>query len=164
VSGAGPQPGAGRGRGAGRELARAAAAPVLCAVAVIGLLSAWVGIGGAGTISRVQLQVTFAALPASSGPGGSTAPYLTIRNFSGRPYELTAASSPAARRVIVRRRGPGGLVIPAHATVSFSRFGSDIELAGTRLLRAGELVPLTLVFGRAGRVTIESTVTPAGSP
>ncbi|MDQ2875414.1 MAG: hypothetical protein M3Y33_11735, partial [Actinomycetota bacterium] len=67
-------------------------------------------------------------------------------------------------RVTVRRRGPGGLVIPAHATVTFSPFGNDIELAGTRLLRAGALVPLTLMFGRAGRVTVESTVTPAGTP
>ena len=149
---------------AGRELARAAAGPALCAVAVIGLLSAWVGIGGAGTIDRVQLEVTLAALPASAVPGGTTAPYLTIRNFSGRAYELTAASSPDARRVTVRRRGPGGLVIPAHATVTFSPFGSDIELAGTRLPRVGELVPLTLVFGQAGRVTVESTVTPAGAP
>jgi copper(I)-binding protein len=149
---------------AGRELARAAAAPAACAVAVIGLLSAWVGIGGAGTIDRVQLEVTFAALPVSAEPGGTTAPYLTIRNFSGRPYELTAASSPAARRVTVRRRGPGGLVIPAHATATFSPFGNDIELAGTRQLRAGELVPLTLVFGQAGRVSVESTVTPAGAP
>jgi copper(I)-binding protein len=137
---------------------------VLCAVAVIGLLSAWVGIGGAGTISRIQLEVTFAALPVSAGPGGTTAPYLTIRNFSGRAYEVTAASSPDARRVTMRRRGPGGLVIPAHATVTFSPLGNDIELAGTRRLRAGQLVPLTLVFGQAGRVTVESTVTPAGTP
>ena len=150
---------------AGRELARAAAAPALCAAAVIGLLSAWVGIGGAGTIDRVQLEVTLAALPVSAVPGGTTtAPYLTIRNFSGRAYELTAASSPAARRVTVRRRGPGGLVIPGHATVTFSPFGSDIELAGTRPLRVGQVVPLTLVFGRAGRVTVQSTVTPAGAP
>jgi len=161
-------PGTGEARGAGRtgrELARAAAAPVLCAAAVIGLLSAWVGIGGAGTIDRVQLEVTFAALPVSAAPGGTTtAPYLTIRNFSGRAYELTAASSPDARRVTVRRRGTGGLVIPAHGTVTFSPFGNDIELAGTRPLRVGELVPLTLVFGQAGRVTVESTVTPAGTP
>jgi periplasmic copper chaperone A len=150
---------------AGRELARAAAAPAACAVAVIGLLSAWVGIGGAGTIDRVQLEVTLAALPVSAVPGGTTtAPYLTVRNFSGRAYELTAASSPDARRVTVRRRGPGGLVIPAHGTVTFSPFGNDIELAGTRPLRVGEIVPLTLVFGRAGRVTVESTVTPAGAP
>jgi copper(I)-binding protein len=141
-------------------------APVLCAAAVTGLLSAWVSTGGAGTVSRVRLEVTFAALPVSSVPGGPTAPYLTIRNFSGQDYELTGASSPAARRVTVRRRGgPGaGLVIPAHATVTFSPFGSDIELAGPRLLRAGELVPLTLVFGRAGRVTVEATVTPPGVP
>jgi copper(I)-binding protein len=157
AGGAGGAAGAGAAGRAGRELARAAAGPALCAAAVIGLLSAWVGIGGAGTIDRVQLEVTFAALPASTAPGGTTAPYLTIRNFSGRAYELTAASSPDARRVTVRRRGPGGLVIPARATVTLSPFGSDIEMAGTRLPRVGGRVPLTLVFGQAGRVTVEST-------
>jgi copper(I)-binding protein len=149
---------------AGRELARAAAAPALCAAAVIGLLSAWVGIGGAGTIDRVQLEVTFAALPVSAEPGGTTAPYLTIRNFSGRPYQLTGGRSPDARQVTVHRRNRLGLVIPAHATVTLSPFGSDLQLAGARLPRAGGLVPLTLVFGRAGRVTIEATVTAAGAP
>ena len=77
---------------------------------------------------------------------------------------MLVRSSPDARRVTVRRRGPGGLVIPAHATVTFSPFGNDIELAGLRPLRDGELVPLTLVFGPAGRVTVESRVTPAGTP
>jgi copper(I)-binding protein len=153
--------GGGRGgRAATRELARAAAMPAAAAAAVLVLLAAWVAIGGAGTISRVQLRVTRADLPASASPAGTTAPYLTIRNFSGRAYRLTAASSPGVRAVTV----PGGLVIPAHATVSFSRFGRDIELAGLRRPRAGGLVPLTLVFGTAGRVTVEATVTAAGVP
>jgi copper(I)-binding protein len=160
--------GSARGRPGGRatrELARAAAAPVLCAAAVIGLLAAWVGTGGAGTISRVQLEVIRADLPASAVPGGTTTePYLTIRNFSGRAYQLTAGRSPDARQVTVHRRDRRGLVIPAHATVTLSPFGSDLRLAGARLPRAGGLVPLTLVFGRAGRVTIEATVTAAGAP
>ena len=138
---------------------------MLCAAAVTGLLAAWVGIGGAGTISRVQLEVTFAAVPASAVAGGTTTePYLTIRNFSGRAYQLTAASSPDARQVTMRRRDRAGLVIPPHATVSLSPFGSDLQLAGAALPRPGGLVPLTLVFGRAGRVTIEATVTAAGTP
>jgi copper(I)-binding protein len=138
----------------------AAARPAAAAAAVIALLAAWVAIGGAGTISRVQLRVTRADLPAGASPAGTTAPDLTVRNFSGRAYRLTAASSPDARQVTV----PGGLVIPAHATVTFSPAGRDIELAGPRLPRAGGLVPLTLVFGTAGRVTIKATVTPAGAP
>ena len=46
-----------------RDLLRAAAGPVLCAVVLIGLLSAWVATGGAGTLTRVRLEVTLAAVP-----------------------------------------------------------------------------------------------------
>ena len=60
--------------------------------------------GGAGTISRVRIQVTLAAIPMSSfiasQDTGREAAYLTIRNLSGIADELTGASSPAARRVI----------------------------------------------------------------
>jgi len=42
----------GRPHGSGAELIRAALAPVICAAALIGLLSAWVATGGAGTVSR----------------------------------------------------------------------------------------------------------------
>jgi hypothetical protein len=213
-------------RGRWRTVLRAAA-PMACAAAVIGLLAGWVETGAGGTISRVQLEVTFAAIPvpapygtaaggraaggeAAGGEagGGLTWAYLTIRNFSGRAFVLTGASCPEAQRVTVTgppgqtgTGGPGtagagaagagtasarnagartagagtagaatagavgaGLVIPAHSTVTLSPFGSDIELAGARLLRAGEHVPLTLVFGRAGRVTIEVTVTAPGTP
>lgn len=168
------------GRTTGRRMARAAAGPVICAAAAIGLLAGWVGIGGAGTLGRVQLEVTFAAVPAVAAGHASTrhastrqastgltstgltstGTYLTIRNFSGRAYELTAASSPAARRASVL----GHVVVPAHGSVTLSPFGNDVKLAGPRLPRPGQLVPLTLVFGQAGRVTIEATVTPPGTP
>ncbi len=58
----------------------------------------------------------------------------------------------------------GHVVVPAHGSVTLSPFGNDVELAGPRLPRPGQLVPLTLVFGQAGRVTIEATVTPPGTP
>ena len=46
------------GRNVARELARAAFGPVICAVALTELLSAWVATGGARTLSRARLQVT----------------------------------------------------------------------------------------------------------
>jgi hypothetical protein len=49
-------------------------------------------------------------------------------------------------------------------TATLSPSGNGTELAGPRLPRAGQLVPLTLVPGQAGRVTIEATVTPPGTP
>jgi copper(I)-binding protein len=185
------------------ELARSAAAPVICAVALIGLLSAYVALSGA-RVPPVQIQVTLAALPlstfeGSTGPGstgqdstGGGAPgggragsglvgaYVTIRNLSGSADELTGASTPAARRVILTRHaGVGaaatragasdgaavaGLAIAAHSAVTLSPFGSDVVLVGAARLRAGQHVPLTLTFRRAGRVTVEATVTAPGAP
>jgi copper(I)-binding protein len=168
-----------------RDLARAAAGPVICAAVVIGLLSAWVATGGAGTIitiSRARIEVTLAAIPMHSlnpGPAGAPQPpagaYLTIRNLSGTPDVLTAVSSRVARRVILTRRaGAGragragsvlpGLSIPAHGTLTLSPSGDDVVLIGGPRLLAGQQVPLTLTFRYAGQITIEATVTIPGSP
>jgi copper(I)-binding protein len=177
---------ASRGREWLRDLVRSAAAPVISAVAMIGLLSAWVVVSGAGTVSRVRIQVSLAAIPMGSFTASRTADraavgaYLTIRSLSGSADELTGASSPAARRVILVRRagaaGPGGgagagagsivagLSIPAHGAVTLSPFGTDVVLTGLGQLRAGQQVPLTLMFRYAGRVTIEATVTAPGAP
>jgi copper(I)-binding protein len=185
------------------DLARSAAAPVICAIALIGLLSGYVALSGA-RIAQVQIQVTLAALPLSTfggsagegstgqgstgegAPGGGGAgtglvgAYLTIRNLAGSADELTGASTPAARRVILTRHagvgaaatrggaspGPAvaGLTIAAHSAVTLSPFGSDVVLVGGARLRTGQHVPLTLTFRQAGRVTVEATVTAPGAP
>lgn len=144
-------------------LTRAAAAPVLCAAALIGLLSAWVSGGGAGTIARIRIEVTLAAIPMPAGNAArpvSTRAYLTIRNLSGAPDELTGARTPAARRVTLARP----VTIPAHGTVSLTPFGADPTLIGPLRLRYGQPVRLTLVFRHAGRITVQATVTAPGTP
>ncbi|MGH3395309.1 MAG: copper chaperone PCu(A)C [Streptosporangiaceae bacterium] len=145
-------------------LARAAAAPAACAAVLIGLLSAWVSAGGAGTITKVRIEVTLAAIPMTSfvSPAShslSARTYLTIRNLSGSPDELTGARTPAARRVTLPP-----VAIPAHGTVTLTPFGADLTLIGPRRLRYGAHVPLTLVFRHAGRITVQATVTAPGTP
>jgi copper(I)-binding protein len=168
-----------------RDLARAAAGPLICAAVVIGLLSAWVATGGAGTIttiSRARIEVTLAAIPMHSlNPGPADAPqppagaYLTIRNLSGTPDVLTAVTSRVARRVILTRQAGGGragqagsvlpgLSVPAHGTLTLSPSGDDAVLIGGPRLLAGQQVPLTLTFRYAGQIMIEATVTIPGSP
>jgi hypothetical protein len=167
-----------------RELARAAAAPVICAAVAVGLLAAWVSTGGAGTITvnRTRILVTTAAIPMHSlnpGPAGAPQPdadcYLTIRNLTGTADVLTAVSSPVARRVILTRHpGAGaagraalltaGVAIPADGTITLSPSGDDAVLIGGPLLLAGQQVPLTLTFRNAGQITIEATVTIPGAP
>jgi copper(I)-binding protein len=164
------------------DLARSAAAPVICAIALIGLLSAYVGLSGART-ARVQIQVTLAAFPLRAFVGGSagtrpTGAYLTVRNLSDSADELTGASTPAARRAILTRHAGVGataagaghgsavasLAMGAHSIVTLSPFGSDVVLLGAARLRIGQHVPLTLTFRHAGRVTVEATVTAPGTP
>ncbi len=101
------------GRTWARDLLRAVAGPVICAVVLTGLLAAWVAAGGAGTLTRVTLQVTLAAVPMraftprAAAAVGTATTFLTIRNLSGTPDELVAASSPIAGHVILTgRSGP----------------------------------------------------------
>lgn len=162
------------------ELAVAALTPVTCAVLLVGLLSAWVATGGAGTITRVRIQVSLAAIPmraftpgAASATGAATT-YLVIRNLSDSADELVSAHSPIARHIVLTTRpaddaaGPrtvlADLVIPAHATITLSPFGDDVVLMDPAPLHAGQIVPLTLTFRNGGTITVQAAVTQPGTP
>ncbi len=161
-----------------RNLLRAVAGPVICAAVVTGLLATWAGTGGGGTLTRVRLQVTQAAVPMRAfTPQAADAirtatTFLTIRNLSGTPDELVAARSPFARSVaLTRRTGPAGppaqvaaLVIPAHGTLTLTPFGDDLLLQQPSPYESRTTVPLTLTFRHAGTVTIDATVTGPGTP
>jgi hypothetical protein len=81
-----------------RDLLRAAAGPVICAVVVIGLLAAWTGTGGGGTLTRVRLQVTRADIPMRAFTPQKAAEvhaaitFVTIRNVSGFHRALLACA------------------------------------------------------------------------
>lgn len=146
---------------------------MICAAALIGLLSAWVATGGAGTVSRVTIRVGQAAvaLPSSSMPNEAET-FLTITNLGDPDTLLSVRSSAAGRVVFVRHTGsaagPGTAVrqvaMPAHGTLSLSPFGLDIVLQDPRSLAVGATVPLVLTFRHAGRVMVYATVTPPGTP
>ncbi len=157
-----------------RDLLRAVAGPVICAAVVTGLLAAWAGTGGGGTLTRVRLQVTQAAVPMRGfTPQAADAirtatTFLTIRNLSGTPDELVAARSPIARRVVLLQRGglaqASPLVIPAHGTLTLTPFGDDLVFQQPSPYESRATVPLTLTFRHSGTVTIEATVTGPGTP
>jgi len=162
-----------RPRGSGAQLIRAGLAPVACAVALTGLLCAWVATGGAGTVSRVTIKAGQAAvtLPSSSAPDAADT-YLTVTNLGGPDTLLSVWSSAASRVTLVRHTGsaagPGTalrqMAIPGHGTLSLNPFGPDIVLQDPRSLIVGASVPLVLTFRHAGRVTVFATVTPPGTP
>jgi copper(I)-binding protein len=157
-----------------RNLLRAVVGPVICAVVVTGLLAAWAGTGGGGTLTRVTLQVTQAAVPMraftprAADAIRTAATFLTIRNLSGTPDELVAARSPFARRVVLTQRGGpaqvGPLVIPAHGILTLTPFGDDLVLQQPSPYESRATVPLTLTFRHSGTVTIDATVTSPGTP
>ena len=170
--------GSGRAPAGFAELARAAAGPVICALVLIGVLSGWVASGGAGTLTSVQLKITLAAVPmraftaqaaAAAGPAHT---YLAIRNLTGTSDELIAVRTPVARQaVLTERDGPGGqpvtvraLTVPADGTLTLNPLGSDVVLDHPAAFESSSHVPLTLVFRRAGTITIEAPVTAPGTP
>lgn len=153
-------------------LLRAAIAPVICSALLLAMLSAWVITGGDGTLTRVTIEITTAAVAMPASVGAPAPTYLTVVNLSGAD-RLVSATTPDARRVeLVQHDGnpatPGkpltGALIGAHATVTFSPFGTDIVLIDPAQLAVGASVPLTLRFASAGRVTVDATVTPPGTP
>jgi copper(I)-binding protein len=157
-----------------RDLVRSAAGPVICAVVLIGLLSAWVSAGGTGSISRIRIQVPLAAVPmrgftaAIADTAKTASTYITVKNLASTPDELLSVRSPDARRVLLTRL-PGqpplaGVVIPAHGTVTLSPLGDDAVLVDPVAYESKGSVPLTLVFRNAGQVTIDATVTAPGTP
>ncbi len=160
------------------DIWRAVAGPVACAAVLTGLLSAWVAAGGAGTLTRVRIQVTLAAVPMRAFTSRtaesvhSAGVYLTIRNVAGAPDELIAVRSPVSRHVVLTARaGPGGrpvavpgLAIPAGGTLTLNPLADDIVLENPMPFEARQTVPLTLVFRDAGQFTINAPVTAPGTP
>ena len=161
-----------------RDLLRAAAGPVICAAVLTGLLAAWAGTGAAGTLTRIRLQVTLAAVPMraftpqAAAHVGTATTFLTIKNLTGTADELIAASSPIAGRVVLTqgssptapRTAIADLVVPAHGTLTLSPFGDDLVLQDPAPFETSPAVPLTLTFRHAGTVTINAPVTAPGTP
>lgn len=129
--------------------------------------SAHVYESGAVTVSHPWARAT---------PGGATvgAAYVEISAKDGTSDTLVAASSPAAGRVeihthtmddgVMKMRKLEKLEIPGGNSVLLQPSGNHImlfELKGP--LKEGDLLPVTLVFEKAGEVKIEATIEPVGA-
>jgi copper(I)-binding protein len=106
--------------------------------------------------------------------GGTGAGFMTIRNSGSAPDRLVAARSPAARVVelhthiregeVMRMRPVPAIELPAGAEVRLAPGAMHLMLIGLgAALERGGRVPVTLVFERAGEVTVELQVESAGA-
>jgi len=115
-------------------------------------------------------NVSVSAAWARATPPGMTvaAVYLTLTAGSQADRLVGAATPRAAMAQIhvvsetaglARMRPTAGVEVPAHSSVTLAPQGTHIMLMGLpRPLVAGERVPLTLQFERAGKVGVEVAV------
>jgi periplasmic copper chaperone A len=158
-------------------LARAAAGPLICAAVLTGLLSAWVAGSGAGSLTRVRLEVPLAAVPMraytpqAAKAIHSAGTYLTITNLGAAADELIGVRSPVAGHIVFAERtavgGPAAtvpaLTIPGHGTLRLTPVTDDVVLLDPEWYEGSKTVPLTLVFRHAGQITIDAPVTDPGT-
>lgn len=112
---------------------------------------------GAGALNIVHPW----SRPAPAGMNGVM--YLKVTNAGARPDVLLAVETPVAERVEMHQSSmTGGVMkmgrlpsvpVPAHGTATFAPGGNHVMLVRLKApLVAGQLVPATFVFQRAGRV------------
>ena len=117
-----------------------------------------------------QLKITHPWSRPTPPSALSAVGYLTIVNKAKRPDRLLGGSSPAAKAltihlmsmaggVMTMRQAEGGVVIPAGGTLALSPDGYHLMLVGPkRPFKAGDHIPITLNFQRAGKVTLNLAV------
>ena len=109
--------------------------------------------------------------PPGARTGGA---YFTVRNVGKAADRLTGVASPAARVVeihsmtmdgtLMKMRPVAGIDIPPGGQVALGSGGYHVMLIDlVRPLAAGDKVPLTLTFERAGTVDVVADVEPAGA-
>jgi periplasmic copper chaperone A len=138
----------------------------LAVLAVAGSLAA--GAAGcaapAGASASVQLSTAFVPVPQTPG---TTVAYVVIRN-NGPADTLVAAHTSVGGRVTFRTAsGPGAAAmatiasvrVPAHATLAMRPDGIHMLITGAGRMHGGKDITLTLVFARAGSVSVVAQVT-----
>lgn len=124
------------------------------------------------TAPVIEVRGAWAREMAPGQTGGAA--YLTIINTGSEAERLLGVSTPRAamamlhssseRGGVMSMRMASDVAIPGGATVTLAPLGTHVMLTGlTAPLKAGERVPLTLRFARAGERQIDAAVLAAGS-
>ena len=121
-----------------------------------------------------DIRVEDAWARASLGQARNGAAYMVVHATGAQPDRLVAATTPVAGKVelhnhimvgnVAQMRPVDAIeIVPGSPTV-LQPGGLHVMLTGlARQLRQGETFPLTLVFEKAGRVTVQVRVAGAGA-
>jgi copper(I)-binding protein len=147
-----------------RRLELTVARSALIPVALVAVIAGWTpapaaarapaaSAGGPYVVGRIEIDQPWILAPA---PGATAAAaYVTIVDRGAVPDRLVRASCLLARGVMIGAPppvGPGSSPSPATE-------GERLDIVGlARTVQAGEKIPLTLTFARAGSVTAEFEV------
>ena len=105
-----------------------------------------------GTDSATGTATPSESPSETASPSGSGSP-------SESPSGSESASPSASPSPTPTEETPASITIPGVSLVSFKGEGPEIVLTGlTRLLRPGQVVPVTFVFQEAGEVTVNVAV------
>lgn len=110
-------------------------------------------------------RVTIADRPAAG--------YMSVHNMGGDADRLVSASSPMAERVelhthimqdnIMKMRRVDAFDVPAGGTTELAPGGNHLMIFGLKHLpKPGDMIPLTVVFEKAGSVDMQLEVRKAG--
>jgi copper(I)-binding protein len=144
----------------------------MCTMLAVLLLGAASGFAHAQHKGDLQLEKPWArATPPGASVGGG---YLVIRNKGAAGDRLVGASSPAAARMeihemamekdVMRMREVKGLDVPAKGAVELKPGGFHLMFMELKApLKAGDKVPVTLRFEKAGEVKSEFAVEAMGA-
>jgi len=134
-------------------------------IALLSLLFAGASFAGPLTIDAAYSHPT--AAPGVPGVG-----FFTVHNSGKSADRLLSASSPGVGRIEIHRSNlakgvmqmravAGGVAVPAGGVVAFAPGGLHLMLFDLAApLQAGQSLPLTLQFERAGAVAVDLQVKP----
>lgn len=119
--------------------------------------------GEVTTVGPLEIDTPWAR--ASIGTARPGAAYVTIRNTGTQPERLVGIETPIAARPqvhamveedgVMKMRVAGPVEIPPHGRVALEPGGLHIMLMELQApLEEGASFPLTLVFERAGKITV----------
>ena len=148
-------------------------AAAVCVLSIAGALLLGVGSASAEdyTLKNLRINHPYARpTPPGARIGGV---YFAIDNLGGESDRLVRVATPVARAAeihsmtmdgnLMQMRQIAALDIPAHSTATFKPGGYHVMLVDLkRPLAAGEMIPLSLTFEKAGTIEIAAVVEAPG--